>query len=55
MCTYLTAGVAEAPAGKGEGEGSDMVNAKTRFWRSQSEVRRNGIVDSDVDRLIYNA
>ena len=62
MCSYFTAGggvaklkIAEAPAGEGEGEGSDMVNAKTRFWRSQSEVRRNGIMDSNVDRLICNA
>ena len=62
ICTYFTTGGgvpklkrAEVPAGEGEGEGSDMVNAKTRFWRSQSEVRRNGIMDSDVDRLICNA
>ena len=62
MCTYFTAGggvaklkIAEAPAGEGEGEGSDKVNTKTRFWRSQSEVRRNSIMDSDVERLIWNA
>ena len=56
MCTYFTAGVgvAKLPT-EGEGEGSDKVNAKTRFWMSQSEVRRNGIIDSDADRLICNA
>lgn len=60
--SYFTVGgapgrlrIAEAFAGMARGEFSDKVSAKTRFWRSQNAVWKNGIMDSVVDRLIYNA
>ena len=60
--SYFTAGgvpgklkIAEAVAGVAGGEISDKVSAKTRFWRSRNKVWKNGIMDSVVDRLIYNA